>query len=184
LLTAWRRFSGAGKIRNFSELTGVLRPFLAQVLASSNRWEPQRRLERAEGDSVICRKCYSEAMTAFPADVRLYLNHSRTRSAAPLSPAPEIAVCLNCGYSQFTIAPAWLSAGWLRAFQDRPERLLKELVKEGQHDREDLKEKEGHPAPQATAQKDAERQDGAPGRISECGRRPSRFRRERWDRHH
>jgi hypothetical protein len=132
---------------------------------------------------VICRKCYSEAMTAFPADVRLYVNHSRTRSAAPLNPAPEIAVCLDCGYSQFTIAPAWLSAGWLQAFKDRPEMLLKELVEAARQEKERA-EKEGHPTPKAAAQKDAERQDGAPGKVSGCGRRPSRSRRERWDRLH
>jgi hypothetical protein len=133
---------------------------------------------------VICRKCYSEAMTAFPADVRLYLNQSRTRSAAPLVPAPEIAVCLDCGYSQFTIAPAWLSAGWLRAFQDRPERLLKEMVKAAQQESERPREEWSLPVPQAAAQKDAQQQDGAPEKFSGCGRRPSRSRRERWDRLH
>lgn len=133
---------------------------------------------------MICMKCNSEAMTAFPADVRLYLNHSRTRSAAPLSPAPEIVVCLDCGFSQFTIAPAWLSAGWLRAFQDTPEMLLKGLVKAAQQEEESAKDEPVHPALQPVAQKNAEQQDGAPGKFNECGRRPSRFRRERWDRRH
>ena len=142
------------------------------------------RDQKPEGDSVICKKCYSEAMTAFPADVRLYLNRARTRSAAPLVPAPEIAVCLDCGYAQFVIPPAWLSAGWLREFKDKPEILLKGLMKAARQEKERVEEQAGHPAPHPAAQKNAEPQDGAPGKLSEYGRRPSRFRRERWDRLH
>ncbi len=182
---SWGEFPpGMGNVRDFLEFKGVFRSLLAQVLLPWSDGIRKGRVEWAEGDSMICKKCNSEAMTAFPADVRLYLNHSRTRSAAPLSPAPEIAVCLACGFSQFTIAPAWLSAGWLRAFRDTPEMLLKRLVKAARQEEESSKDETIHPAPQAVAQKNSEQQDGAPGKFSECGRRLSRSRRERWDRHH
>ena len=34
-------------------------------------------------------------------------------SHPPMTPAPEIRVCLDCGWSEFSIPYAWLSAGWL-----------------------------------------------------------------------
>jgi len=64
--------------------------------------------------SVTCRKCQSEACTVFPADVRIYINGSRTLSAPPVNPAPNILVCLDCGWSEFSVSPAWLAARWLR----------------------------------------------------------------------
>lgn len=30
-----------------------------------------------------------------------------------MTPAPEIHVCLDCGWSQFALPGAWLQAGWL-----------------------------------------------------------------------
>lgn len=65
--------------------------------------------------SVTCRKCHSEACTVYPADVRIYLNGSRTLSAPPITPAPKILVCLECGWSEFSVDPTWLAARWLRA---------------------------------------------------------------------
>lgn len=66
---------------------------------------------------MACRHCYSESMATFPSEVRLYLNRTRTISSPPLVPAPEIVVCLDCGFSEFVIAPGWLAAGWLRSFR-------------------------------------------------------------------
>ena len=34
-----------------------------------------------------------------------------------MSPAPTVAVCLSCGWSEFNVPPAWLSAGWLRPIE-------------------------------------------------------------------
>jgi hypothetical protein len=36
-----------------------------------------------------------------------------------VSPSPDIQVCLDCGWSEFSIPKSWLSAGWLRSM--RPE---------------------------------------------------------------
>jgi hypothetical protein len=30
-----------------------------------------------------------------------------------MTPAPEICVCIDCGWSEFSIPDEWLSAGWL-----------------------------------------------------------------------
>jgi hypothetical protein len=62
--------------------------------------------------------------------------------------------------------------------------LLKELVKAAQQERDPVEEEWGLAAPQAVTQGYAEQQDGTPGKVSGCGRRPSRSRRERWDRLH
>lgn len=63
---------------------------------------------------MTCRKCQSEAMSSFPADVRFYRNGARTLSAPPMSPSPEVRVCLSCGAAEFTVPPSWLASGWLR----------------------------------------------------------------------
>ena len=34
-------------------------------------------------------------------------------SYPPLTPAPEIRACIECGWSEFSIPDEWLSAGWL-----------------------------------------------------------------------
>jgi hypothetical protein len=66
---------------------------------------------------MTCNRCQSEACAVFPADVRIYLNASRTVSAPPMTPAPTVAVCLSCGWSEFNVPPSWLSAGWLRPIE-------------------------------------------------------------------
>jgi hypothetical protein len=34
-----------------------------------------------------------------------------------MTPSPDIHVCLDCGWSEFVIPRAWLSAGWLRSLR-------------------------------------------------------------------
>jgi hypothetical protein len=36
-----------------------------------------------------------------------------------MTPSPDVQVCQDCGYSEFSIPQSWLSAGWLRS--SRPE---------------------------------------------------------------
>jgi hypothetical protein len=37
-----------------------------------------------------------------------------------MTPSPDIHVCLDCGWSEFVIPKAWLSAGWLRSTRPQP----------------------------------------------------------------
>jgi hypothetical protein len=37
-----------------------------------------------------------------------------------MTPSPDIRVCLDCGWSEFVIPRAWLSAGWLRSLRAQP----------------------------------------------------------------
>ena len=37
-----------------------------------------------------------------------------------MTPSPDIQVCLDCGWSEFVIPRAWLSAGWLRSLRPKP----------------------------------------------------------------
>jgi len=66
---------------------------------------------------MVCLKCQSTALTLIPAEVRLYRNSPRTLSHPPMTPSPDILVCLDCGWSEFSIPPSWLSAGWLRSLR-------------------------------------------------------------------
>ena len=76
---------------------------------------------------MTCKSCQSNAMVSFPADIRIYLRESRSVSAPPVNPAPNVLVCLSCGQSEFTIDPKWLSAGWLRRSDTpKPFALLRE----------------------------------------------------------
>jgi len=34
-----------------------------------------------------------------------------------MTPSPDIRVCLDCGWSEFSIPHSWLSAGWLRSLR-------------------------------------------------------------------
>lgn len=61
-----------------------------------------------------CPKCQSAAVSVIPAEVRLYRSFARTLSHPPMTPSPDIQVCLDCGWSEFSIPPSWLEAGWLR----------------------------------------------------------------------
>jgi len=69
---------------------------------------------------MACPKCQSESLSIIPAEVRLYRNTLRTLSHPPLTPSPDIRVCLDCGWGEFVIPGAWLSAGWLRSLRQQP----------------------------------------------------------------
>lgn len=63
---------------------------------------------------MICPKCQSDSVEIVPAEIRLYRNTSRTLSYPPMTPSPDVSICMECGWSEFFISPKWLSAGWLR----------------------------------------------------------------------
>ena len=69
---------------------------------------------------MICPKCQSAAVSLVPAEVRLFRNSPRTLSHPPMTPSPDIRVCLDCGWSEFVIPGAWLAAGWLRSLRPEP----------------------------------------------------------------
>ncbi len=64
-----------------------------------------------------CPKCQSASVSIVPAEIRLYRNGPRTLSHPPMTPSPDIQVCLDCGWSEFSIPRSWLSAGWLRSLR-------------------------------------------------------------------
>ena len=64
---------------------------------------------------MICPKCQSSSLFSVPAEIRLYSNSHRTLSHPPLTPSPDVQVCLDCGWSEFSIPRSWLAAGWLRS---------------------------------------------------------------------
>jgi hypothetical protein len=63
---------------------------------------------------MVCPKCQSSSLSEIPAEIRLYRNRPRTLSHPPLTPYPDVLVCLDCGYAEFSIPESWLRAGWLR----------------------------------------------------------------------
>ena len=69
---------------------------------------------------MVCPKCESGAVTVVPAEVRLFRNVPRTLSHPPMTPSPDIRVCLDCGWSEFSIPQQWLAAGWLRPLRPQP----------------------------------------------------------------
>jgi hypothetical protein len=69
---------------------------------------------------MACPKCGSGSITTVPAEVRLFRNVPRTLSHPPMTPSPDIQVCLDCGWSEFSIPQAWLAAGWLRPLRPQP----------------------------------------------------------------
>jgi hypothetical protein len=66
---------------------------------------------------MVCPKCQSSSLSVIPAEIRLYRNTLRTMSHPPMTPSPDILVCLDCGWSEFSIPQSWLSAGWLRSLR-------------------------------------------------------------------
>jgi hypothetical protein len=68
---------------------------------------------------MCCPKCHSDSVAVVPAEIRFYRNRPRTLSHPPMSPAPDIQVCLDCGYSEFSVPSSWLSAGWLNSSPDQ-----------------------------------------------------------------
>ena len=71
-----------------------------------------------------CLKCKSDSVATIPAEIRLYRNSPRTLSHPPLTPSPDVSVCLDCGWSEFSIPQAWLSAGWLRPLKKQPNAMV------------------------------------------------------------
>ena len=69
---------------------------------------------------MTCPKCQSAAISSVPAEIRLFRNIPRTLSHPPMTPSPDIRVCLDCGWSEFVIPQAWLAAGWLRSLRPQP----------------------------------------------------------------
>jgi hypothetical protein len=63
---------------------------------------------------MICSRCQSSSSALIPAEVRLYRNVPRTLSLPPMTPSPDIRVCLDCGLAEFSIPQSWLSEDWLR----------------------------------------------------------------------
>jgi hypothetical protein len=69
---------------------------------------------------MVCPKCKSGALSTVPAEIRLYRNAPRTMSHPPMSPQPDIQICLECGNAEFLVPEKWLSAGWLQAQKKVP----------------------------------------------------------------
>jgi hypothetical protein len=64
---------------------------------------------------MVCSKCKSASLSTVPAEIRLYRNAPRTMSHPPMSPQPDIQICLDCGNAEFIVPEKWLTAGWLQA---------------------------------------------------------------------
>jgi hypothetical protein len=69
---------------------------------------------------MICPKCQSTSIFVVAAEIRLYRNCHRTLSHPPMTPSPDVQVCVDCGWSEFSIPSSWLSAGWLRPLRSQP----------------------------------------------------------------
>jgi len=69
---------------------------------------------------MVCPKCQSGSLAIVPAEIRLYRNIQRATSHPPMTPAPDVRICLDCGCAEFSIPEAWLSAGWLRPLRPQP----------------------------------------------------------------
>lgn len=63
---------------------------------------------------MVCPKCQSNSLSVLPAEIRLYRDRPRTLSHPPMTPCPDVQICLDCGWSQFVVPRSWLSAGWVR----------------------------------------------------------------------
>ena len=64
---------------------------------------------------MICPNCSSDQISNIPAEIRLYRNRQRTLSHPPMTPPPDISICLDCGWSEFHVPNKWLAAGWLQS---------------------------------------------------------------------
>jgi hypothetical protein len=69
---------------------------------------------------MVCPKCQSASLSIVPAEIRLYRNSPRTLSHPPMTPSPDVQVCLDCGWSEFSIPRSWLKAGWLGSAHSKP----------------------------------------------------------------
>jgi hypothetical protein len=69
---------------------------------------------------MVCPKCQSSEVSVVPAEIRLYRNFQRSLSHPPMTPSPDIQVCLDCGWSEFSIPRSWLAAGWVRPLRPKP----------------------------------------------------------------
>ena len=69
---------------------------------------------------MVCPKCKSGALSTVPAEIRLYRNTPRTMSHPPISPQPDIQICLDCGNAEFAVPEKWLAAGWLQGQKKAP----------------------------------------------------------------
>jgi len=98
-------------------------PVIARVVGRQAVWLVNfsclgsRSILFPRGAVLNCPKCSSDDVVSIPAEVRLYRNPGRTMSHPPMTPAPEICVCLDCGWSEFSIPNVWLSAGWLHSLR-------------------------------------------------------------------
>ena len=68
---------------------------------------------------MACPKCQADSISVIPAEIRLYRNSPRTLSHPPMTPSPDVRVCLECGWSEFIIPRSWLAAGWLRSMHPK-----------------------------------------------------------------
>jgi hypothetical protein len=78
---------------------------------------------------MVCPNCKSDDLSVIPAEIRLYRNAPRTLSHPPMSPSPDVHVCLDCGWSGFSIPTSWVSA-WLRPLQPKVAASVPTLVAE------------------------------------------------------
>ena len=76
---------------------------------------------------MVCPHCQSNAVRRVPAEVRLFRNSVRTLGHPPMTPMPDVEVCLDCGLAQFRIPEHWLAAGWLGLDQRTPRPLVHTL---------------------------------------------------------
>jgi len=76
---------------------------------------------------MTCPKCKSGDISVIPAEIRLYRNAPRTLSHPPFSRNPEVQVCLDCGWSEFSIPTNWITA-WLRPMEAKAPASVPTLV--------------------------------------------------------
>jgi len=68
---------------------------------------------------MICPNCKNGSLVLIPAEVRLYRNSARMLPHPPMTPSPDIHICMDCGWAEFKIPQAWLSAGWLAGLRNQ-----------------------------------------------------------------